>query len=244
MPDFRPAPATLPPGIRVYAVGDVHGCLRQLAVIHAAVAEDLAARPIQEPWLIHLGDYVDRGPDTAGVVARLAEAEPPVGISAVVNLIGNHEELMLAAVDTPTDAAVQNWMMNGGANSLHSWGIALGTDPATWAARIPPAHLAFLRSLSLRHTLGGYLFVHAGLRPGVPLAQQSRHDQIWIREPFLSSAADLGCVVVHGHTPRVRPEIRRNRIGIDTGAVMGGVLTCAVLEADRVAFLQTESATR
>ena len=244
MPDFVSAPATLRPGIRIYAVGDVHGCLDKLAAIHDAIAEDLAARPIEEPWLIHLGDYVDRGPDTAGVVANLVEAKAPAGISAVINLIGNHEDLMLTAIDTPTDAAVQHWMTNGGANSLHSWGIPLGTDPATWAARLPPAHLAFLRSLAVRHALGGYLFVHAGLRPGVPLAQQSRHDQLWIREPFLSSTADLGSVVVHGHTPRLKPEIRRNRIGIDTGAVMGGVLTCAVLEADRVAFLQSKPAAR
>ena len=244
MPDFVPAPATLPPGTRVYAVGDVHGCLDKLVAIHAAIAQDLAARPIQDLRLIHLGDYVDRGPDTAGVIARLAASETPAGITTVINLMGNHEDLMLAAIDTPTDPAVQTWMMNGGANSLHSWGIPLGTDPATWAARLPPAHLAFLRGLTLRHELGGYLFVHAGLRPGVPLAQQSRHDQLWIREPFLSSAADLGAVVVHGHTPRLRPEIKRNRIGIDTGAVMGGVLTCAVLEADRVAFLQTGPARR
>jgi serine/threonine protein phosphatase 1 len=243
MPDFVPAPATLPPGIRVYAVGDVHGCLDQLTAIHSAIAQDLAARPIQGPWLIHLGDYVDRGPDTAGVVAHLVEADPPGGISAV-NLIGNHEELMLAAIDTATDAAVQTWMMNGGANSLHSWGISLGTDPTTWASRLPPTHLAFLRGLTLHRALGGYLFVHAGLRPSVPLDRQSRHDQLWIREPFLSSAADLGCVVVHGHTPRARPEIRRNRIGIDTGAVMGGVLTCAVLEEDRVGFLQSDPAAR
>jgi serine/threonine protein phosphatase 1 len=244
MPEFVPAPATLPPGIRVYAVGDVHGCLDKLAAIHTAIAEDLAARPIEQSWLIHLGDYVDRGSATAGVVAHLLEPEPPAGISTVINLIGNHEDLMLAAIETATDAAVQLWMMNGGANSLHSWGIPLGTEPATWAARLPPAHLAFLRGLTLHHALGGYLFVHAGVRPGVPLARQSRHDQIWIREPFLSSAADFGSVVVHGHTPRVQPEIRRNRIGIDTGAVMGGVLTCAVLEADRVAFLQTEPAVR
>lgn len=244
MPAFVPAPATLPPGTRVYAVGDVHGCLDQLAAIHTAIAEDFAARPIKDPRLIHLGDYVDRGPDTAAVVGRLVEQETPAGISAVINLIGNHEDLMLAAIDTATDSAVQTWMMNGGANSLHSWGIPVGTDPATWAARLPPAHLAFLRGLTLHHALGGYLFVHAGLRPGVPLTRQSRHDQLWIREPFLSSATDLGSVVVHGHTPRARPEVRRNRIGIDTGAVMGGVLTCAVLEADRVAFLQSEPAVR
>ncbi len=151
--------------------------------------------------------------------------------------MGNHEDLMLSAVDTPTPQSAQLWMINGGANSLHSWGVPLNTEPADWQARLPPAHLDFLRGLALHHTVGGYLFVHAGLRPGIPLAQQSRRDMLWIREPFLSSAAAFGAVVVHGHTPRQKPELRRNRIGIDTGAVMGGVLTCAVLEADRVGFL-------
>ncbi|HSU06330.1 MAG TPA: metallophosphoesterase family protein [Acetobacteraceae bacterium] len=236
MLDFVPAPARLPSNMRVYAVGDVHGCLDRLIAIHSDIAADLAERPVAEPLLIHMGDYVDRGTDSAGVVALLAGADHPLS-GRVVNLMGNHEDLLLSAVERHSAESAQLWLINGGANSLHSWGIPRTTPPAEWADRVPPEHLSFVRGLALSHAAGGYVFVHAGVRPGSPLGQQSRHDLLWIREPFLSSATDFGAVIVHGHTPRLRPELRRNRIGIDTGAVMGGALTCAVLEADRVAFL-------
>lgn len=237
MPEFHPAPASLPTDTRVYAVGDVHGCLHKLKDLHAAIAEDLAARPIARASLVHLGDYVDRGPDPAGVVDWLAREQHPAGLDAVINLTGNHEDLMLAALAAGDADAVDAWMMNGAVASLHSWNVPRAAHPASWVARLPPAHLAFLRSLAVTYAAGGYLFVHAGVRPGVPLEHQTRRDLLWIREPFLSSPGDFAAVVVHGHTPRVAPEIRRNRIGIDTGAVMGGRLTCGVFEADRVAFL-------
>jgi serine/threonine protein phosphatase 1 len=104
---------------------------------------------------------------------------------------------------------------------------------------MPRRHLLFLRDLAVWHEAGGYLFVHAGIRPGIPLERQSRHDLMWIREPFLSSKQSFGAVVVHGHTPRPDPVVRPNRLGIDTGAVMGGVLTCVVLEEDRLGFITT-----
>jgi serine/threonine protein phosphatase 1 len=126
--------------------------------------------------------------------------------------------------------------MNGGRATLESFGLT-GADPAAWAERLPAGQLAFLRGLALTHRRGDYLFVHAGVRPNVPLAAQTRDDLLWIREPFLSSTASFEAVVVHGHTPVPFPELRRNRIGIDTGAVMGGVLTCAVLERNKVGFL-------
>ncbi len=242
MIEFRPAPASVPTGQRVYAVGDVHGCLDRLVAMHVAIAEDLHARPTGNAVLIHLGDYVDRGPDTAGVVALLAGGRVPTAIHSVVNLMGNHEEMLLSALATRSREAAGLWLMNGGAASLKSWDIP-GSDlegpdgPGSWGARIPEAHLAFLRGLGLMHRLGGYVFVHAGLCPGVPLARQSRHDLLWIREPFLSSPERFEAVVVHGHTPTAKPVMRANRIGIDTGAVMGGVLTCAVLEANRLGFL-------
>jgi len=129
------------------------------------------------------------------------------------------------------------WLRNGGAESLMSWGVPRTVAQQDWATRIPVPHLLFLRDLALTHQQGPYLFVHAGIRPGVRLNQQSREDLLWIREPFLSAKGDLGMVVVHGHTPVREPVVRPNRIGIDTGAVMGGVLTCAVLEGDRVGFL-------
>lgn len=233
---FGPAPASLPRGQRVYAIGDVHGCLDQLRALHQAVAEDMAARPFAFGTLVHLGDYVDRGPDSAGVVRLLLEGPMPAGITDVVNLAGNHEAMMLAALDDRSPAVVQHWLVNGGGATLDSFGLT-GADPAAWAERLPAGQLAFLRGLALTHRRGDYFFVHAGVRPGVPLTAQARDDLLWIREPFLSSTASFEAVVVHGHTPVPSPELRRNRIGIDTGAVMGGALTCAVLEWNKVGFL-------
>ncbi|HEY1934872.1 MAG TPA: metallophosphoesterase family protein [Acetobacteraceae bacterium] len=238
MVDLVQAPATLPPGQRIYAVGDVHGCLDRLVAMHEAIAEDLAARPTEETVLIHLGDLVDRGPESAQVVEWLL-AGPPMPAQRFVNLMGNHEEMMLAAVATSEEDAADLWMRNGGADSLHSWGVQRAVKQPDWASRIPVSHLLFLRDLELHCRIGPYLFVHAGVRPGVPLRQQTRQDLLWIREPFLSSRLDHGAVVVHGHTPKRDPTVRPNRIGIDTGAVIGGALTCVVLESDRLGFLHT-----
>jgi serine/threonine protein phosphatase 1 len=238
MIDLVPAPATLPPGQRVYAIGDVHGCLERLVAMHELIAEDMAERPAASATLIHLGDYIDRGPESAQVVEWLL-AGPPVPTRTVVNLMGNHEHLMLSAVAGAEEDAPEIWLSNGGADSLMSWGVPRSVTQAEWAGRIPVPHLVFLRDLATHLRIGPYLFVHAGIRPGVPLAQQTRHDMLWIREPFLSSKADHGVVVVHGHTPRHEPAVLPNRIGIDTGAVMGGTLTCAVLENDRLGFLRT-----
>jgi serine/threonine protein phosphatase 1 len=237
MISFDTAPAVLPPGKRVYAIGDVHGCLDQLTALHALIAADLAERPIDAPELVHLGDLVDRGLDSAGVVALLA-AGPPIPGLPTVNLMGNHEHMVLAALVAVDDEPAGLWLANGGDATLRSWNVPRGATRATWPEYILPRHLMFLRDLAIRHGVGPYVFVHAGLRPGIALAHQTRDDMLWIREPFLSFPGDLGAVVVHGHTPRPEPEIRRNRIGIDTGAVMGGALTCAVLEADRLGFLR------
>ncbi len=238
MIDFAPAPATMPPGQRAYAIGDIHGCLERLVAIHELIAEDMLARPTDTATLIHLGDYVDRGPESAQVVDWLLGG-PPVPASATVNLMGNHEHLMLSAIASGEAEAAEIWMSNGGADSLLSWGVPRAAAQTEWAGGIPVPHLLFLRDLATHVQIGPYLFVHAGIRPGVPLDQQSRHDMLWIREPFLSSKQDHGMVVVHGHTPRQEPMVRPNRIGIDTGAVMGGVLTCVVLEDDQLGFLRT-----
>jgi serine/threonine protein phosphatase 1 len=231
------APATLPAGERVYAIGDVHGCADRLAMLHRLIANDLAARPVAAPTVVHLGDYIDRGEDSAGVIELLVRGWPPPA-PRIVNLLGNHEEMVLAALDRGDADAVADWLANGGAASLASWGVPRRAKPRDWQRSIPPAHVAFLRSLALHHAQGGYLFVHAGLRPGVPLERQSRHDMLWIREPFLSWTGELPGVVVHGHTPGYDVAARGNRIGVDTGAVMGGVLTCAVLEGDQMGFLR------
>jgi serine/threonine protein phosphatase 1 len=232
---FVAAPASLPPGRRVYAIGDVHGCDERLAALHAMIADDAARRPCGSALLVHIGDYVDRGPDSRGVVARLAAGDPLPGV-ATINLIGNHEQTMLDALGGQR-AAMTDWMINGGGAALRSWGGDPDAPRETWPQAVPADHLTFLHNLALSHREGGYLFVHAGIRPGLPLDAQSRQDMISIRRAFLYSEADFGAVVVHGHTPKSDPVVRANRIGIDTGAVYGGRLTCAVLEADRVAFL-------
>lgn len=238
MIELHAAPATLPPGQRVYAVGDVHGCLDRLVALHEMIAEDLAERPAARATLLHLGDYVDRGSDSAQVVDWLING-PPVPAGEIINLMGNHEQMMLAAIAGAERDAPGHWLANGGADSLLSWGIGRTVPPAEWASRVPRQHLIFLRDLPISHRAGPYMFVHAGIQPGVPLNKQSRHDMLWIREPFLQSQADHGAVIVHGHTPRHEPSVLPNRIAIDTGAVLGGALTCVVLEEDKLGFLQS-----
>ena len=237
MTDLRQAPAALPPGQRIYAVGDVHGCADRLRDMHHAIAADLADRPIGDVLLIHIGDYIDRGFDTAEVIEALLRGPAIPGVR-VINLMGNHEDMLLAALASPERGeAAELWLNNGGVASLESWGVRPGGTAADWQRQIPPAHLEFMRDLTLRHQAGGYLFVHAGVRPGVPLEEQLAQDLLWIREPFLSHRGDFGAVVVHGHTPIREPVVRPNRVGIDTGAVMGGRLTCAIFEADQLGFI-------
>lgn len=235
------APGRLPDGQRIYAVGDVHGLSERLADLHGRIAADLAARPVAAPLLIHVGDYVDRGPDSAGVIARL-RAGPIPGLPTI-NLMGNHEAMMLAALAPGPSSAALHWLDNGGDKALQAWGLSPNAAAVTWRSRLPDGVEAFLRGLPLRHQQGPYVFVHAGLRPGVPLAEQTPQDMLWIRAQFLNHDGDLGLpdapgvVVVHGHTPMPAPEIRPYRISIDTGAVIGGPLTCLVLERDRLRFL-------
>lgn len=232
------APAHIPLGQRVYAIGDVHGCAGQLDELHALIRRDIAARPGPAITLIHLGDYIDRGPDSAGVIDRILR---PFGAAETINLMGNHEDLFLAAL-AGDRAAVEVWLNNGGADTLASWGVPPRTRPRDWASHIPAAQITALQGLALNqrigHRIGGYFFVHAGIRPAVALADQTRQDMLWIREPFLRFAGALPAVVVHGHTPEDAPTMRPNRIGIDTGAVFGGLLTSVVLEGNRVGFLQ------
>lgn len=244
---FTEAPADLPAGLRVYAIGDVHGCAARLRDLHAQIAADLTARPVARARLIHLGDYIDRGPESAAVIALLASGAPIPGLDAPgldridldrIDLTGNHEQIMLAALATQDPDDIDLWLSNGGADTLESWGIPPDSPPETWAGAIASDHLVWLRERPLFHQEGGYVFVHAGIRPGVAMEAQDRHDLLWIREPFLTSDDDFGIVVVHGHTPVPAPLVRPNRIDIDTGAYLGGELTCAVLEEDRIGFLQ------
>ena len=237
MADFVPAPGRLPDGRRVYAVGDVHGCLEKLVALHWAIAADLAARPIRDSVLVHLGDYIDRGPDSAGVLWLLGGAVAPQ-VSRRVDLRGNHEAMMMTALANGGRAAGL-WLDNGGEETLRSYKVAepLRVRPKEWQAAIPHAHQAWLAGLDMMHREGTYIFVHAGIRPGLTLMSQNREDLLWIREPFLSDRSPRDVVVVHGHTITEAPVVTENRIGIDTGAATGGALTCLVLEEDRLRFL-------
>lgn len=235
--------ARLAPGRRVYVVGDVHGHREKLAAVHTRIQADLRRRPIASPILVHLGDLIDRGPDSAGCIALLA-AGPPIPDVPTINLMGNHEWMMLHALVGDAEDA-ENWLDNGGVATLASWGLKSTTRPNDWLGAIPPRHLIFLRDLRKTHVLDDYLFVHAGIRPGTPLAQQRDTDLLWIREPFLKWDGVMlpeapARIVVHGHTPTPEPVLKPNRIGLDTGAGKGRALTCAILEAETVDLFQIE----
>jgi serine/threonine protein phosphatase 1 len=238
MIELAPAPGRLPPGRRIYAIGDIHGCARQLQDLHDLIAEDLAQRPIASALLLHIGDYVDRGADSAGVIARLLDGCPIAGAD-MLNLMGNHESTMLDALSGER-AAGTDWLFAGGKAALESYGIDPDGPRERWTSLIPETHKDFLRKLILMHREGGYAFIHAGVRPGIKLENQARDDLLRARQPFLYSEADFGAVVVHGHTPVKAPIVRHNRIAIDTGAVFGGKLTCVVLEADTLGFLAAD----
>ncbi len=232
----------LAPGRRVYAVGDVHGHRDKLAAIHARIRADLVARPVAEPLLVHLGDLIDRGPDSAGCLALLASGPPLRGVPTVT-LMGNHEWMMLEALTSGGFEQADRWLDNGGAETLASWGLKSTSRPKEWLAAIPPRHLVFLRDLATHHVVDDYLFVHAGVRPGVPLAAQRTSDLLWIRDSFLRWDGIMlpeapRRMVVHGHTPAPEPELRGNRIGLDTGAGKGRALTCAVLQDAEIRLFQ------
>jgi serine/threonine protein phosphatase 1 len=232
---FMRAPGWLPRGRRVYAIGDIHGCRDKLIALHALIAADFAARPTGSAVLVHLGDYIDQGPDSSGVVSLLAPGPALAGMAAV-NLLGDHERMLLDGL-AGDRAAATDWLWAGGKAALQSWGLDPELPREQWEAALPADHVAWLRGLALTHHEGCYLFVHAGIRPDVPLAEQTRDDLVTMRQPFLSTEQDLGVIVVHGHASSPSVHIGTNRIGVDTGAGIGGKLTCAVLEDDLIGLL-------
>jgi serine/threonine protein phosphatase 1 len=239
-------PARVPPGVCVYAVGDIHGRADLLQVLHRQIAADAAQlTPGTDKLVIYVGDYVDRGLESRTVLDLLIH-QPLEGFRAVY-LLGNHDAWLLSFL---IDANIgPTWLRYGGDATLHSYGLTLrpsGDDPrhfevlqAELRERLPRRHVEFLEELELSYETGDYLFVHAGVRPSVPLDQQAVDDLLWIREPFLSSRRDLGKIIVHGHTVEAEPVVRVNRIGIDTGACWTGSLTCLVLEEGSYRFLST-----
>jgi serine/threonine protein phosphatase 1 len=239
-----PAPAT-PDGTRLYAIGDIHGRADLLRRLHRLIEADAGGRPPARNVVVYLGDYVDRGLESRAVIELLLSAPLP-GFECV-HLLGNHENFLLRFLE---DISVgPNWLTYGGRETLMSYGVKpplptvdtaeLERAQHDFVACLPAAHLDFLNRLRVSHTEGDYLFVHAGVRPGVALAEQSVEDLLWIRDEFLLSNADFTKMVVHGHTIAAEPEVRRNRIGIDTGAYLTGTLTCLVVEGTDKRFLQT-----
>jgi len=208
-----------------------------------AISRDLQTHPVKNCLTVTVGDYLDRGPDSRGVLDRLINNPFPTDFVA---LKGNHEEIFMNFLDDPSVG--EQWRQFGGVETLHSYGVEvrpLMVDrnyrkvADALALAVPRTHLDFLGSLRLSLTVGRYFLCHAGVRPGIPLEDQKAQDLLWIRQLFLESGADFGKVVVHGHTPVDQPEIRPNRINIDTGAFVTGRLTCAALDEERIRFLST-----
>ena len=232
---------SVPEGTRVYAIGDIHGRLDCLDGVLDKLDADLQAHPCRRAAVIFLGDYIDRGPASAHVLDRLIEMQET---HQAICLRGNHEALLDQFLQEP--ATLANWAGLGGLSTLMSYGLEPPLQPraedgAALAARLagvmPERHRTFLGALPATHVFGDYVFVHAGLRPRVRLAQQADEDLLWIRDDFLLHEAYHEKMVVHGHTPVMAPDVRRNRINIDTGAFATGRLTCLVLEGEDRRFL-------
>ncbi len=231
-------------GERVYAIGDLHGCAHLLDAMHDVIRADLRGRPAKAE-IVYLGDYVDRGPDTSGVLDRLAFPAPD--LPPTTALMGNHESVFLEFLDgADVSEALRSF---GGWESLRSYGIEPTEIPGrAWIdaardrleTRMPAAHRALLNGLAFFYDRPPYFFCHAGVRPGVPVLKQEREDLIWIRNDFLRSKEDFGRIVVHGHTPVSAPDVRKNRVNVDTGAYKTGVLSCAVLELDAINVISTD----
>ena len=233
-----------PRGHRAYAIGDVHGRLDLLEQLLSEIERDRAERPAQKTLLVFLGDLIDRGPHSAQVIERLRNYSPSGTRTAF--LLGNHEEVFLRIVEGDT-SLIPSWLEFGGAQCLQSYGAdwrqiareRRGKALELIRNAVPSEHVEFIRNFVDTCRFGDYLFVHAGIRPGVTIDEQLQSDLRWIREPFLFDDTDHGCIVVHGHTIREEVEERSNRIGIDTGAYRTGVLTSLVIDGDQRRYLQT-----
>lgn len=241
---FRSSAPSGPKGKRAYVIGDVHGCLDLLERLLSRIEAEIRERPKPKTSIVFLGDLIDRGPASAEVIERLRIYSPPGANTHFV--MGNHEEVMLRVLSGETEL-LASWLRFGGAETLRSYGLeppALsGMSPQDLVTHlrdaIPDEHVEFLESFGDSISFGGYLFVHAGIRPGVDLSEQSQSDLRWIREPFLEDSTDHGFVVVHGHTITNSVEVASNRIGIDTGAFCTGTLTALAIEGSRRWLLQT-----
>jgi len=253
-PRWKRRPSAPPPdtaGLRLYAIGDIHGRFDLLTELLARIERDASVRPPAETRLVMLGDYIDRGP-ASREVCELLHALSLEG--RAICLRGNHDQTMLDVLDGDREA-LRFWLDYGGDATLRSWGVAEETiERGVWSAAdadrliaalrdaVAPPILDWLRGLPAFHVQGSYLFVHAGIRPGVPLDRQEEADLLWIRQPFLGSEARHPWKVVHGHSVTDEVDYRTNRIGIDTGAYRTGILTALGLERDSCWTLRTGTA--
>ena len=237
---------TVPDGVRVYAVGDIHGRSALLKKMLEAIAQDAAEHPTNSIVEIFLGDYVDRGMQSREVIDLLLAA-PPKGHERMC-LMGNHEDTLLRFLQSPP--ILREWANFGGYATLASYGIAIpeSASPETlsilrdrFQRSLPAAHDMFLRNLPLTHIVGDYLFVHAGILPKLPLAEQKREHLLWIRDPFLRHKEPFDYYVVHGHTPVEAPDIHSHRANLDISAAAVNSLCCMVIEgSDRRSFIVTD----
>ena len=237
----RQVPAAVPQGVRIYAVGDIHGRADLLSLALRGINTDCRRRPADRPITVFIGDYIDRGPDSRAVLDLLLRWRED---NEAVFIRGNHERFLpkFLADSRTLDA----WRQNGGLETLLSYGLKPTINPDRHeqvrladelADALPRQHRDFLESLDLCFSCGEYLFVHAGIRPGVPIQEQTEDDLLWIREEFLAHEQPFERFVVHGHTPVKVPDLRSNRINIDTGAFATGCLTCIVIEGSGIAQL-------
>ena len=236
-------PRAIAAGERIYAIGDVHGrrdCLDDLLI---RIGEDDRARGQAQTTLVLLGDLVDRGPESRGVVERLLQLAQ---VRPCIFLMGNHEEVFIDAWEGD-EAAARLFHRIGGRETLLSYGVPISDyDAADFerllvllATHVPADHIAFLRQFRDTYRSGDYLFVHAGIRPGTPIEEQRPAELRWIRDRFLDDPRDHGVIVVHGHSITAEVEERPNRIGVDTGAYASGKLTAVGLEGSERWFLST-----
>jgi serine/threonine protein phosphatase 1 len=230
--------ARLPVGVRVYAIGDIHGRADLLEQTLMKIDQIEDAYPARRTIEVFVGDYIDRGASSAGVIAQLVRRGQSREIAC---LKGNHEALLLEFLRDPT--ILTDWQSIGGRETLMSYGLKPAVSPdaiqqrelsAALAQVLPPSHHDFFTQLQLSFVCGDFFFVHAGVRPNIPLAHQREEDLLWIRNEFLEYRGHFDKVIVHGHTPVREPEVRTNRINIDTGAYATGRLTCFLFEEDRI----------
>ncbi len=233
------------PGLRVYAIGDIHGRYDLLLQLNRLIAKHMEENKPARTVELFLGDYIDRGPNSREVIEHLIHV-PPTADERIC-LRGNHEQTLLDFLADPERLA--HWARYGGLEMMRAYDVDIGTSPsvtechmarAQFKQNFPEDHLAFIENLPSSAAFGGYFFAHAGARPGVPLEEQDSYDLMWIRDDFLHTGYEFGKLIVHGHTPGEKPEFRSNRINIDTAAFATGVLTCLVLEGESQLIIATD----